>query len=129
MSNKIVEFTKEEIHAVLQLATKFHNEHIKLPFSAEEIPAAIHKTLSAAYAELQEARKTTTVAFGHLLRAFANEHAPVVADAVATPVVEEKPVEKAKKAKPEPAPVAEPEKVEEPAPEAPVEKAEEPKAE
>lgn len=122
MSNKIVEFTKEEIHAVLQLATKFHNEHLKLSFSAEEIPAAIHKTLSAAYAELLEARKTTTVAFGHLLRSFANEHAPTVADAVANPVVEEKP---AKKAKAEPAPVVEPKKVEEPA----VEKAEELKAE
>lgn len=86
-----VEFTKEEIHAVLQLASKFHNEHTSLPFTAAEIPDAVHKTIAAAYSEVVEAAKTTTHAFGFALRAFANEQVPVVIEALAAPVVEAKP--------------------------------------
>lgn len=89
--SKLVEFTKEEIHAVLQLASKFHNEHVSLPFTATEIPDAVHKAISAAYAEVVAAAKTTTHAFGFVLRSFANEQVPVVLEALAAPVVEEKP--------------------------------------
>lgn len=88
--SKLVEFTKEEIHAVLQLASKFHNEHTSLPFTAAEIPDAVHKAISAAYSEVVAAAKTTTHAFGFVLRAFANEQVPVVVEALAAPVAEEK---------------------------------------
>lgn len=108
--SKLVEFTKEEIHAVLQLASKFHNEHVSLPFSAAEIPDAVHKAISAAYAEVVAVAKTTTHAFGFVLRSFANEQVPAVIEALNAPVVEEEPevVKPSKK----PAKVVEPEVVE-----------------
>ena len=111
--SKLVEFTKEEIHAVLQLASKFHNEHISLPFAAAEIPDAVHKAISAAYSEVVAAAKTTTHAFGFVLRAFANEQVPVVLKALAAPAVEGKPEVVAKPAK-KPTKVVEPEVVVEP---------------
>lgn len=121
-------FSKEELHAVLQLASKFHNEHVSLPFIAAEIPDAIHKALSVAYAEVVAAAKTTTHAFGFALRAFANEQVPVVLEAIKAPVVEPEPevaVKPAKKAAKvvEPEPEVESELVVEAAPvvEAPVE--------
>ena len=97
--SKQVEFTKQEIHAVLQLATKFHNEHASLPFEAKEIPDAVHKAISAAYSEVLAAAKTTTHAFGFVLRSFANEQVPVVIEALNAPVVEEKPEPVAKPSK------------------------------
>lgn len=109
--SKLAEFTKEEIHAVLQLASKFHNEHVSLPFSAAEIPDAVHKAISAAYAEVVAVAKTTTHAFGFVLRSFANEQVPVVIEAMNAPVIEEKPEVVAKPSK-KPTKVVEPEVVE-----------------
>lgn len=114
-------FSKEELHAVLQLASKFHNEHVSLPFTAAEIPDAVHKVISEAYAEVVAAAKTTTHAFGFVLRAFANEQVPAVLEAIKAPVVEPepevvvKPVKKAAKVV-EPEPEVEPEPVIETAP-------------
>lgn len=125
-------FTKQEIHAVLELASKFHNEHVSLPFAAADIPDAVHKVISEAYAEVLTVAKTTTHAFGFVLREFANKHVPVVIEALAAPapVVEPevvKPTKKSKVVEEKPVVEAEPEPVVEP--EAPVEEVVEEKAE
>lgn len=124
--SKIVDFTKQELHEVLQLATS-----VKVAFAASDIPDAVHKGIASAFAELQAIKKTTSVPFGKFLKLFADKHAPVVAAAVAEPVVEEAPkevVKPTKKAKADPvveapvveAPVAETQVVEaEPVVEAP----------
>ncbi len=123
--SKAIAVTKEEIHEVLQLATK-----IKVAFAASDISDSAHKILAAAYADLQDIKKTTTVAFGVFLREFANKHAPVVAAEVDAPAP--KPVkEEVKEEAPAPkkgkktAEVEEP-VVEEPAKEKPVEVVEAP---
>lgn len=90
-------FTKQEIHAVLELASKFHNEHVKLPFTAKEIPDAVHKAIAEAYEEVLTAAKTTTHAFGFVLREFANKHVPVVIEALAAPAPVAEPVTKPSK--------------------------------
>jgi len=79
-------FSKDEIHAVLQLASKFHNEVASLPFVAAEIPDAVHQAISAEYAKLQNIAKTTTHAFGFELRNFANKHVPAVIAAIESPL-------------------------------------------
>lgn len=127
-------FSKEELHAVLQLSSKFHNEHVSLPFTAAEIPDAVQKALSVAYAEVVAAAKTTTHAFGFALRTFANEQVPVVIEAIKSPVVEAEPEVVAKPSKKpakvvEPGVVVEPEVEAEPVVEAPAEEVVEEKAE
>lgn len=77
-----IEYTKEELFAVLQLTTTE-----VIDFVAVDIPDAAATALAEAYLDIVVARTALDWPVGRTLRKFANEQVPVIKAAIAAVVV------------------------------------------